>query len=135
MKQTFLVLVVAAVATSPAWAQQQPGQLTTKSAIRQAIETGYSEYWAGSSVQHDVNRTLGRPIESSVRIRLKRGKQFNPECARLAMSFYDPSTAPRTELFELQMNVCKDGSPPFEGVDLATPVGPANSSPVPRLGR
>lgn len=130
-RAVFLNLVVFGIlsTSAPAWGQSMAGSVSTKAAIRRAVDDGYSEYWASTSVQQEINSKLGRPADAGIKIKLKRLQVFNPECARLAVIFAEPAG---TALFELQMNICKDGTPPLEGVNLATPLGAANSTPVPR---
>lgn len=109
-----------------------PWPAGTKEAFRLAISQGYAETWASSMLAGDINRSLGRPLESRVRVKVRRLQQFNPECARLSMVFAAPEQGGK-DLFEVQMNLCHDGSPPLEGVNLATPLPAQNSTPVPRL--
>ncbi len=112
-----------------AFAQAVP---STKAAFRLAIQDGYAETWADANLQSEINQKLQRPLDHRVRIKLRRLQQFNPDCARLAMVFADPAGK---NLFEVQMNLCTDGSPPMEGVNLAAPVPPDNATAVPRLAR
>lgn len=102
---------------------------TTKAAFREAIESGSAETWVGSMVQGEINQALGRPLDARIMLKLTREKQFNPDCGRVRMSFQEPGGKP---LLELGMNVCKDGSPPLEGANLATPFPSRNSTSIPR---
>jgi hypothetical protein len=113
-----------------------PAQTTpaasTKAAMRQAIQEGQAQFWADPAVQAQVNEALGRPAQNRVQVKLRRIQQFNPECARLAMVFAEPTGQ---DLFEIKMNLCQDGSAPLEGANLAEPLPDATSTSIPRVNR
>lgn len=122
-----VALAVAGLATA---ASAQMAASGMKAAVQQAIEHGQATFWASSAVADNINRRMGRPSGGRVKIALQARERFNADCARLNARFIDESDSP---LFELQMNLCKDGSPPLDGVDLAQPIAPEDATLVPRL--
>ncbi len=101
-----------------------------KAAVRQAIEHGQAAFWASAAVADNVNQATGRPAGARVKVVLQARQRFNADCARINARFSDEVGSP---LFDLQMNLCKDGSAPLEGVDLAQPVPAADATAIPRL--
>lgn len=119
--------LLAAVATG---ASAQPANVSLKAAVRQAIEHGQAIFWASAAVAYNVNQATGRPMGARVKVLLQARQRFNADCARINARFSDEVGSP---LFDLQLNICKDGSAPLEGVDLAQPVAPEGATQVPRL--
>ncbi len=109
-------------------AQTVPTQL--KGAVRQVIEHGNAVMWASPSMTEAVNRSIGRGPEARLKVVMTKLQAFGPDCARVNMQFVEETNKP---LFAIQMNLCKDGSPPFDAVDLADPVAPPQATAVPRL--
>lgn len=120
-------LLVASVVTA-ATAQTSATQM--KAAVQQAIEHGQATFWASAPVAENANQAMGRPPGGRVKVALQTRQRFNADCARINARFSDESGNP---MFDMQMNICKDGSAPFEGVDLAQPVIPEDATQVPRL--
>ncbi len=108
----------------------QSGTNQMKGAVRQAIEHGQATFWASAPVAENANQAMGRPPGGRVKVALQTRQRFNADCARINARFSDESGDP---MFDMQMNICKDGSAPFEGVDLAQPVIPEDATQVPRL--
>lgn len=111
-------------------AQSLPPQL--KSAVRQTIETGGATVMASEAMSDAIHRSMGRAGGPPLRISMTRLQTFGPECARINMQFAHVIAEP---LFAMQMNLCKDGTAPLEGVDLAEPVAPPQATSIPRLRR
>ena len=126
----FLSIVIWGLLSSSmaAHAQAVPPQL--KGAVRQVIEHGNATMWASPAMAEAVNRSIGRGPEARLRIVMTRLQTFGPDCARVNMQFVEETSKP---LFAMQMNLCKDGSPPFDSVDLSDPVAPPQATVVPRL--
>lgn len=122
--------LVLAMATTTAIAQ--PSGNGMKAAVQQAIDHGQASFWASAAVAENVNQATGRPAGARVKVALQARERFNADCARLNARFSDEADSP---LFDMQMNICRDGSAPLEGVDLAKPVPPEGATPVPRLNR
>lgn len=112
-----------------------PGQATAqalgfKSAITQVIDEGRASLWLAQEFAQQINEGFGRPATERVRVGLERVQQFNPQCARVRFVFNDTTNTP---LFDMAMNLCKDGSPPLEGVDWSTPIPDGEATTVPRF--
>ena len=114
-----------------AWAGQANAQvLSFKTAINQAIDDGSSSLWLAPDLAKQVNEGFGRNPDERIRVSMQRQQVFNPQCARVLFVFNDTSNK---GLFEMAMNLCKDGSPPLEGVDWGTPITDGEATTVPRF--